>query len=82
MGANITKKDLAWIDSRPLTAEDWKKLDEAERRMILCQHPGIQAQIARKLDVSQATVSLVWWCRATSARILAAILERVNREAK
>ena len=44
-----------------MRAEDWNNLDEDERRMILCRHPGIQAQIAMELDVAPATVSLVWW---------------------
>ena len=71
MSERITKKDLEWVDSRPLTTEDWKKLDEAELRAILCNYPGIQAQIAKELGVSQATVSLVWHGKATSARVLA-----------
>ena len=66
MSERITKKDLEWVDSRPLTTEDWKKLDEAELRAILCNYPGIQAQIAKELGVSQATVSLVWHGKATS----------------
>ena len=62
-----------------MRAEDWNNLDEDERRMILCRHPGIQAQIAMELDVAPATVSLVWWGKATSARILHAILKAVKR---
>ena len=61
-----------------MRASIWNKLDSNERRTILCNHPGIQAQIARELGVAQSTVSLVWWGKATSARILDAILKEVK----
>ena len=61
-----------------MRAEDWKKLTEGERRFILCCNPGIQARIARDLDVAPATVSLVWSGKGTSARILTAILKVVK----
>ena len=61
------------------TVESWASLKDSERAIMLRRRFGIQAEIARDLGVSQVSVSNVWWCRATSARILAAILERVNK---
>ena len=61
-----------------MRAAIWHQLDSNERRTILCNNPGIQSKIARELGVAQATVSLVWWGKATSARILTAILKVVK----
>ena len=47
--------------------------------MLLRRHPGVQAKVARALDVSEGLVSRVWWGKATSsARILDAILKAVK----
>ena len=61
------------------TESTWPTLRDSARVLLLRYHRGIQTEIARDLGVSQVSVSNVWWCRATSARILAAILERVNK---
>ena len=63
-------------------AESWARLAAYARFNLLRRHPKIQSEIARELVVSQTTVSRVWWGKVTSERVLAAILERVNREAK
>ena len=61
-----------------MSAKEWNNLDADEKRMIICRNPGIQSKIAREMGVATATVSLVWWGKATSARILAAILREVK----
>ena len=61
-----------------MNAEEWKRLDRDGRRLILFRQPGIQSRIARELGVSTATVSLVFWGKATSARVLDAILKAVT----
>ena len=48
------------------------------KAMLLRRNPGVQAKIARALDVSEGLVSRVWWGKATSARIMAAILKAVK----
>ena len=56
----------------------WDRLTEASKAMLLRRNPGVQAKIARALDVSEGLVSRVWWGKATSARILDAILKEVK----
>ena len=62
-----------------MRVRSWNNLDAVEKRMIICRNPGIQSKIAREMGVATATVSLVWWGKATSARILAAILQKGRR---
>ena len=56
----------------------WAELMEADKAMLLRRHPGAQAKVARTLGVSQGLVSRVWWGKATSARVLTAILKVVK----
>ena len=67
---------------RHYTVESWAWLTEPSRAVLLRRHPRIQSEIARELGVSQTTVSRVWWGKVTSARVLAAIIERVNMAVK
>ena len=56
----------------------WAELTEAAKAMLLRRNPGLQSKVARTLDVSEGLVSRVWWGKAKSARILTAILRKVN----
>ena len=61
-----------------MTKRTWDRLTEASKAMLLRRNPGVQAQVARALDVSEGLVSRVWWGKMTSARILDAILKVVK----
>ena len=61
-----------------MTKKTWSELTEADKAMLLRRNPGLQSKVARKLAVSQATVSQVWWGKTKSARILKAILKAVK----
>ena len=56
----------------------WLALSETSKARVLRRHPGLQAKVARTLGVSEGLVSRVWWGKATSARILKAILKVVK----
>ena len=53
-------------------------LPETDKAVLLRRHTGVQAKVARTLGVSEGLVSRVWWGKATSARILTAILKVVK----
>ena len=61
-----------------MTKQTWERLTEPDKAMLLRRHPGVQAKVARTLDVSEGLVSRVWWGQATSARVLDAILKEVK----
>ena len=61
-----------------MTNEQWAKLTEYGKAMLVLRNHGAQVKIARKLGVSQGLVSRVWRGKATSARILAEILKVVK----
>ena len=61
-----------------MTKRTWDRLTESDKAMLLRRNPGVQAQVARALDVSEGLVSRVWWGKMTSARILTAILKAVK----
>ena len=61
-----------------MTKRTWDRLTEPAKAMLLRRNPGVQAQVARALDVSEGLVSRVWWGKMTSARIMAAILKAVK----
>ena len=61
-----------------MTKKTWDKLTEADKAMLLRRNPGLQARVARTLDVSEGLVSRVWWGKATSAPVLAEILAVVK----
>ena len=61
-----------------MTKRTWERLTERAKLMLLSRNRGIQSKVARKLVVSQAIVSRVWWGKAKSYRILAEILKVVK----
>ena len=61
-----------------MTKKTWSRLTERAKIMLSHRNRGIQSKVARALDVSQGSVSRVWWGKATSSRILTAILKAVK----
>ena len=61
-----------------MTTKQWTELVETDKVMLLRRNPQLQTKVARTLGVSQGLVSRVWWGKATSARILTAILKVVK----
>ena len=62
-----------------MTKREWfTAMPEADKAMLLRRNPHIQTKVAGTLGVSQGSVSRVWWGKATSARILTAILKVVK----
>lgn len=51
------------------------------RQKLLREHRGVLAAVARKLDVTDAAVSVVFSRRSKSARIEAALLDEFNARA-
>ena len=61
-----------------MTKETWSKLTEYGKATLVRQNPGVQAQVARKLGVSQGLVSRVMRGKSTSERVLTEILKVVK----
>ena len=61
-----------------MTKRIWERLAVADKAMLLRGNPGVQAKVARALNVSEGNVSRVWWGKTTSARVLDAILKEVK----
>ena len=61
-----------------MTKQAWSKLTEYGKAALVRKNPGVQAHVARELGVGQGLVSRVWSGKATSARVLDAILKAVK----
>ena len=61
-----------------MTKQAWSKLTEYAKGELVLKNRGVQAQVARELGVDQGLVSRVWSGKATSARVLNAILKAVK----
>ena len=61
-----------------MTKKVWLLLTKRDRGILVRRNPGAQAKVSRKLGVSDGLVSRVWWGKATSARVLDAILKVVK----
>ena len=61
-----------------MTKRAWLLLTKRAKGILVRRNPGAQAKVSRKLGVSDGLVSRVWWGKATSARVLDAILKAVK----
>lgn len=61
-----------------MKTNQWENLTETDKAMLLRRNRGVLWRVARALDVTDGLVSRVWWGKATSARVLAAILKAVK----